>query len=64
MCIRDSWYVNPKTKEEVNFIDFARTEGRFAKQFDKEGNPSEVLLATNEERLKNWHRLQELAGLR
>ena len=58
------WYVNPKTKEEVNFIDFARTEGRFAKQFDKDGNPSEVLLATNEERLKNWHRLQELAGLR
>ena len=57
------WYVLPKTGEEVNFITFARTEGRFAKQFDKDGNPSELLLATNEERLRNWHLLQELAGM-
>ena len=47
-----------------NFITFARTEGRFAKHFDKEGNPSPVLLAANEERLRNWRMLQELAGLR
>ncbi len=58
------WYTLPKTGEEVNFITFARTEGRFAKQFDKDGNPSEILLATNEERLRNWHLLQELAGMR
>ena len=32
--------------------------------FDKDGNPSEVLLAAQEDRLKNWHLLQELAGLR
>ena len=58
------WYVNPKTGEEINFISFARTEGRFAKQFDKDGNPSELLLATQAGRLRNWHLLQELAGLR
>jgi pyruvate/2-oxoacid:ferredoxin oxidoreductase beta subunit/NAD-dependent dihydropyrimidine dehydrogenase PreA subunit len=63
-AVKDDWYVNPKTKEVVNFIDFARSEGRFAKHFDKDGNPSETLLWANEERLENWHLLQELAGLR
>jgi hypothetical protein len=45
-------------------VTFARSEGRFAKHFDKDGNPSATLLATREERLENWHLLQELAGLR
>lgn len=58
------WYVNPKTKEEVNFLTFAKSERRFVKHFDKEGNPSDVLLKAQEDRLKNWHQLQELAGLR
>jgi pyruvate/2-oxoacid:ferredoxin oxidoreductase beta subunit/NAD-dependent dihydropyrimidine dehydrogenase PreA subunit len=62
--VKDDWYVNPKTKEPVSFIDFARSEGRFAKHFDKDGNPSETLLWASEERLENWHLLQELAGLR
>jgi hypothetical protein len=47
-----------------DFIKWARTEGRFAKQFDKEGNPSDILKAAAESRLRNWHQLQELAGLR
>ena len=38
--MKDDWFVNPKTKEEVTFIDFARSEGRFSKHFDKDGNPS------------------------
>ena len=42
---KDDWYVNPKTKEAVTFIDFARSEGRFSKHFDRDGNPSETLLA-------------------
>ena len=50
--------------EAIDFIHFARREGRFSKHFDKDGNPSEVLLAAQEDRLKNWHLLQELAGLR
>jgi pyruvate/2-oxoacid:ferredoxin oxidoreductase beta subunit/ferredoxin len=62
--VKDDWYTNPKTGEPVDFISFARTEGRFAKHFDKDGNPSATLLATNQERLENWHLLQELAGIR
>jgi len=61
---KDDWYVNPKTSEEITFIDFARTEGRFSKAFDKDGTPSEALLETKQERLDNWRILQELAGLR
>ncbi len=61
--IYDDWYIDPKTKKPFTFIDFARTEGRFAKHFDKDGNPDEVLLAANEDRLRNWRRLQELAGI-
>ena len=42
---------------------FARTEGRFSKHFDKDGNPSETLIKAKQERLDNWHVLQELAGI-
>jgi hypothetical protein len=62
--VKGDWYVNPKTNEEVTFIDFARSEGRFVKHFDKEGRPSETLLAAKQDRLENWHVLQDLAGLR
>jgi pyruvate/2-oxoacid:ferredoxin oxidoreductase beta subunit/NAD-dependent dihydropyrimidine dehydrogenase PreA subunit len=63
-AVKDDWFVNPKTKEEVTFIDFARSEGRFAKHFDRDGNPSETLLAAKQDRQENWRLLQELAGLR
>jgi pyruvate/2-oxoacid:ferredoxin oxidoreductase beta subunit/NAD-dependent dihydropyrimidine dehydrogenase PreA subunit len=63
-AVKDDWFVNPKTKEPVTFIDFARSEGRFAKHFDRDGNPSETLLKAMEDRLENWHLLQELAGQR
>ena len=62
--VKGDWYIHPKTNEEINFIDFARSEGRFAKHFDKEGNPSALLLHAKQDRLENWHLLQELAGLR
>jgi len=62
--VKEDWYVNPKTGEQIDFVYFARTEGRFAKHFDKEGKPSETLLAAQQDRLENWHMLQELAGLR
>ena len=48
----------------MTFIDFARSEGRFSKHFDENGNPSELLLFAKQDRLENWHLLQELAGLR
>ena len=60
---KNDWFVTPKG-EKIDFVSFARTEGRFAKNFDKEGNPSPELLKAQEDRLKNWRLLQELAGLR
>ena len=57
------WYVDPRTTEQVDFIAFARGEGRFEKHFDREGTPSEQLLAGNAERRQNWRMLQELAGI-
>ncbi len=63
-AMKEDWYTNPKTAEVVDFITFARSEGRFAKQFDKNGNPSDTLQAAQQDRLDNWHLLQELAGLR
>ncbi len=58
------WYTVPKSDETIDFITFARTEGRFAKQFDTDGHPRESLLAAQVDRLANWHMLQEMAGLR
>ncbi|MCO6452526.1 MAG: hypothetical protein J5I90_17230 [Caldilineales bacterium] len=62
--VKEDWYVNPKTKEPFNFIDFARGEGRFAKNFDKDGNPTDMLLNAQADRLTNWRLLQDLAGMR
>jgi pyruvate/2-oxoacid:ferredoxin oxidoreductase beta subunit/Pyruvate/2-oxoacid:ferredoxin oxidoreductase delta subunit len=61
---KEDWWTPPKSDKPLTFVDFARTEGRFAKQFDKDGNPSELLLQAEEDRLHNWRMLQELAGLR
>ncbi|RIK42307.1 MAG: thiamine pyrophosphate-binding protein [Chloroflexi bacterium] len=62
-AVNDDWYVDPKTKKPFTFIDFARGEGRFEKHFDKDGNPSEMLLAAQQDRLNNWRLLQDLAGI-
>jgi len=52
------------TMELVTFLTWARTEGRFKKHFDKEGNPNtELIQRAQEERLRNWWVLQELAGI-
>jgi pyruvate ferredoxin oxidoreductase beta subunit len=59
----DDWYVKGDGTQ-VDFIHFARTEGRFAKQFDSEGTPTPEMHKAQEDRLKNWHMLQELAGYR
>jgi hypothetical protein len=61
---KEDWWTPPNAERPLTFIDFARTEGRFAKHFDKHGNPSAALWQTQEDRLKNWRTLQELAGLR
>lgn len=56
-AMKDDSYVVPKTGEVVDFISFARTEGRFAKHFDKDGTPSPTLLAAQLDRLENWRQL-------
>ncbi|MEX2216741.1 MAG: thiamine pyrophosphate-dependent enzyme [Phycisphaeraceae bacterium] len=57
------WCVDPKSKERIDFVTFARGEGRFEKHFDKEGNASHALMVANEDRRRNWRQLQELAGI-
>jgi pyruvate ferredoxin oxidoreductase beta subunit len=47
----------------VDFVAFARTEGRFARHFP-DGQADEFIQVAQHDRLDNWHRLQELAGLR
>ena len=61
--MKEDWFTNPKTGEPVDFTAFARTEGRFARHFT-DGQPDEFLKVAQEDQLANWHRLQELAGLR
>ncbi|MCC7354103.1 MAG: thiamine pyrophosphate-binding protein [Anaerolineae bacterium] len=62
-AVKEDWYKNPKTGEVVDFLAFARSEGRFAKNFEADGNPKDALHAAQADRLANWHRLQELAGI-
>ena len=61
--VKEDWYTVPKTGEVIDFITFARSEGRFSKHFDAEGNPSSDLLGAQEDRRLNWRQLQELAGI-
>ena len=63
--VKRDWHRRKSAEGEtvVDFLDFARSEGRFQKHFDKEGNPSDTLLASVDDRLQNWHLLQELAGV-
>ena len=46
----------------VDFLTFARTEGRFAPHFGPDGAPSAELVATRDDRLANWRALREMAG--
>jgi pyruvate/2-oxoacid:ferredoxin oxidoreductase beta subunit/Fe-S-cluster-containing hydrogenase component 2 len=48
----------------IDFLAFARTEGRFAGHFGPDGAASPEIQATQADRLTNWRTLQELAGLR
>ncbi|TAK62487.1 MAG: 4Fe-4S dicluster domain-containing protein [Dehalococcoidia bacterium] len=62
-AIKQDWYMHPRTGEPVDFVHFARTEGRFARHFDADGKPDAALLAGQEDRLANWRLLQQLAGV-
>ncbi len=58
---KEDWFTAPDGTVQ-DFLSFARTEGRFAPHFAKEG-PSEEILATQADRLANWHTLQEMSGM-
>lgn len=64
VAVDRDYFVHPKSGEKFDFTHWARTEGRFAKHFDKAGNPSAEVIKAGENRLAFWHQLQELAGLR
>jgi pyruvate/2-oxoacid:ferredoxin oxidoreductase beta subunit/Pyruvate/2-oxoacid:ferredoxin oxidoreductase delta subunit len=59
---KDDWSKNPDGSI-LDFLAFARTEGRFAGHFAKD-EPTPEILGTQEDRLANWRGLQELAGIR
>jgi len=62
-ALRDDWTAGPDGST-VDFLAFARTEGRFSGHFGRDGDPTSEILATQADRLANWRELQELAGIR
>jgi pyruvate/2-oxoacid:ferredoxin oxidoreductase beta subunit/Pyruvate/2-oxoacid:ferredoxin oxidoreductase delta subunit len=61
-ALRDDWSKAPDGTP-IDFLEFARSEGRFAAHFAKDGTPTPEIEATRDDRLANWRWLQELAGL-
>jgi pyruvate/2-oxoacid:ferredoxin oxidoreductase beta subunit len=62
-AVKNDWATTPDG-QQIDFLAFARTEGRFAPHFAADGAPSVEIQATQLDRLANWRTLQELAGLR
>jgi pyruvate ferredoxin oxidoreductase beta subunit len=62
-ALRDDWARSPDGTP-IDFLAFARSEGRFAGHFGPDGTRTPEILATQDDRLANWQGLQELAGLR
>jgi len=62
-ALREDWSKAPDGTP-VDFLAFARTEGRFAQHFPADGSTTPEIEATRSDRLANWRLLQELAGIR
>ncbi|HSL97170.1 MAG TPA: thiamine pyrophosphate-dependent enzyme [Candidatus Deferrimicrobiaceae bacterium] len=60
-AIKDDWSKNPDGSI-LDFLAFARSEGRFGGHFAGP-EPTPEILATQADRLANWRGLQELAGV-
>jgi len=61
--LKDDWAKAPDGAP-IDFLAYARTEGRFAQHFGADGSETPEILATQADRLANWHTLQEMAGIR
>jgi pyruvate ferredoxin oxidoreductase beta subunit len=61
-ALKRDWETRPDGTP-VDFLAFARSEGRFAPHFAADGTPSPEILATQQDRLANWRTLKELGGL-
>jgi pyruvate ferredoxin oxidoreductase beta subunit len=61
-ALREDWLRRPDGSV-LDFLAFARTEGRFASHFDAHAAPSAEIVATNDDRLANWRTFQEMAGV-
>jgi pyruvate/2-oxoacid:ferredoxin oxidoreductase beta subunit len=62
-ALRDDWYRRPDGTT-FDFVEFARTEGRFAAHFSGADRVSDEIATSSHDRLANWRLLQEMAGLR
>ena len=62
-ALREDWPGAPDGAA-IDFLTFARSEGRFAPHFAPDGTATPEILATRDDRVANWRMLQELAGLR
>jgi pyruvate/2-oxoacid:ferredoxin oxidoreductase beta subunit/Pyruvate/2-oxoacid:ferredoxin oxidoreductase delta subunit len=62
-AVKDDWAKSPDGSV-LDFLAFARTEGRFAQHFGRDGSETPEIVATQADRLENWHQLQEMAGIR
>ncbi|MBA3875318.1 MAG: thiamine pyrophosphate-binding protein [Anaerolinea sp.] len=62
-ALKGDWAKSPDGSD-IDFLTFARTEGRFAQHFGADGSETPEILATQDDRLANWHALQEMAGIR
>jgi pyruvate/2-oxoacid:ferredoxin oxidoreductase beta subunit/Pyruvate/2-oxoacid:ferredoxin oxidoreductase delta subunit len=62
-ALREDWSKAPDGAT-IDFLAFARSEGRFAGHFGADPAGTPEIQATQTDRLDNWRGLQELAGLR
>ena len=60
--LKADWH-SDKQGQVVDFLSFARSEGRFRRQFGRDGEPSPEILAAQEQVLRSWRLLQEIAGV-
>jgi pyruvate/2-oxoacid:ferredoxin oxidoreductase beta subunit/ferredoxin len=61
-ALKADWATAPDGSP-IDFLAFARTEGRFAPHFGPDGTPTAEIVATQADRLAGWRSLQAMAGL-